>query len=96
MLFQSTYNIQEPNVPLQVIHLGDRDQNFSQSPTRKSYNAALGERATCFDFGPPQELERKQRNLSITNRDSYMVWPVYVVKGNGDVLVAYVDINEPR
>ncbi|KAJ8312006.1 hypothetical protein KUTeg_009379 [Tegillarca granosa] len=90
----STYDIQEPNVPLQVIHLGDRDQNFSQSPTKRSYSAALGESATCFDFGPPLELGRKQKNLSLTNRDSYLVWPVYVVKGNGDVLIAYVDINE--
>ncbi|XP_071178496.1 nucleoporin 88-like isoform X2 [Mytilus edulis] len=89
----SIYNIQEPNIPVQVIKLSNAPQDINQSPTKVSFPAVLGEYAASFDFGPPVTLKKKQRPYTKTETASVTVWPAYIVRGNGDVLVAYTEVS---
>ena len=94
----SIYNILDPNQALQTIHLGDEDHSFGMSLTRPSIGTALGEYAVSFDFGAVEEVSCKNRGspgVQRSQRDVKNVWPVYCVKGNGDVVVAYTDLS-PR
>ena len=89
----SIYNIQDPNVPVQVIKLSHAPQDINQSPTKVSFPAALGEHAASFDFGPPITLKKKSRPYARTEGAEVTVWPAYIVRGNGDVLVAYTEVS---
>lgn len=72
--------------------LGDSLQDLTDSPSKPSYRAALGDVAASFDFGPPLELKRKNRfHSTLTSPD--VVWPAYIVFGNGDVIIAYTDLS---
>ncbi|XP_060083278.1 nucleoporin 88-like isoform X2 [Ylistrum balloti] len=86
----SVYNIQFPDVPVQVIHVDSQEP--SQSASCISVATALGEKTMGFDFGPPIQLSRRASFSLSSQMDSTTVWPAYVVKGNGDMLVAYTDL----
>nr|XP_022342130.1 nuclear pore complex protein Nup88-like [Crassostrea virginica] len=88
----STYDLNEPDVPIHVVKLGDAAQDLTDSPTKPSYRAALGDVAASLDFGPPVELRRKNRRHS-TLAAPDVVWPAYIVYGNGDVVIAYTDLS---
>lgn len=88
----STYDLNEPDVPIHVVKLGDAAQDLTDSPTKPSYRAALGDVAASLDFGPPVELRRKNRRHS-TLATPDVVWPAYIVYGNGDVVIAYTDLS---
>ncbi|KAK3082723.1 hypothetical protein FSP39_003496 [Pinctada imbricata] len=94
----STYNISEPESPSQIIKFGENVQEFSQSPSRKNFSAVLGDVAASFDFGTPLELVKKQRlhSSSLRPLEPDIVWPVYVVRGNGDVIMAYTDLRKNK
>ena len=64
------------------------------SLTRPSISTALGEHAVSFDFGSGEEVSYKNKGSPVSQRDVKMVWPVYCVKGNGDVVVAYSDLSQ--
>lgn len=88
----STYDLREPDVPIHTVTLGDSLQDLTDSPSKTSYRAALGDVAASFDFGPPVELKRKNRfHSTLTSPD--VVWPAYIVFGNGDVVIAYTDLS---
>lgn len=90
--FFSTYDLREPDVPIHIVTLGDSLQDLTDSPSKTSYRAALGDVAASFDFGPPVELKRKNRfHSTLTSPD--VVWPTYIVFGNGDVVIAYTDLS---
>lgn len=90
--FFSTYDLREPDVPIHIVTLGDSLQDLTDSPSKTSYRAALGDVAASFDFGPPVELKRKNRfHSTLTSPD--VVWPAYIVFGNGDVVIAYTDLS---
>ncbi|XP_069135413.1 nucleoporin 88-like isoform X2 [Argopecten irradians] len=92
----SVYNIQQPDVPVQVIHLDSGGPEPSQSSSCISVATALGEKTMGFDFGPPIQLSRRptfSQSSQSSQSDSVTVWPAYVVKGNGDMMVAYTDIH---
>jgi len=93
----SLYSVQEPNAPIQIIHLDGSSQDISHTSNQASISAAHAEAAVGFDFGPPLELNRKQRLTSRSvGSDVLTVWPAYIVRGNGDIVIAYTDVNSPR
>ncbi|XP_064613240.1 nucleoporin 88-like [Liolophura sinensis] len=70
----STYNIIQPEQPIEIITLSDGDAgNVSR------FQAVLGDVAVSFDFGQPVEMGKQKQTA----------WPVYILRGNGDVLMAY-------
>ncbi|XP_061162673.1 nucleoporin 88-like [Saccostrea echinata] len=88
----STYDLKEPDVPIHTVKLGDSVQELTDSSNKPSYRAALGEVAASFDFGPSVELRRKNRlHSTLVNPD--VVWPAYIVYGNGDVNIVYTDVT---
>ena len=99
LLCFSIYNILTPDHPVQTVHLGDEDHSFGMSLTRPSISTALGEHAVSFDFGTVEEVFCKNRGsplgMQSVQKEARAVWPVYCVKGNGDVVVAYTDLS-PR
>ncbi|XP_041349036.1 nucleoporin 88-like [Gigantopelta aegis] len=92
----SIYDISEPDKPVQMIHLDDGEFDFNVSPSKMTLSTALGETAVSFDFGPPVELKVKERLGIVTNDDDIQVWPAYIVKGSGDVVIAYTALNQER
>ena len=88
----SIYNIQDPNIPFQVMKLSNAPPDIEQSPSKVSFSAALGEYGASFDFGPSISLKKKPRPYTKNEGTSLTVWPAYIVRGNGDVLVAYTEV----
>ena len=78
------YNITEPDEPEQVIPLADYPDSFSLSASRSTFRAALGENTVSFDFGPPTELKTQPARGGKSSKTE-LAWPVYLLKGNGDV-----------
>ncbi|OWF40258.1 Nuclear pore complex protein Nup88 [Mizuhopecten yessoensis] len=92
----SVYNVQFPDIPTQVIHLDSHGADLSQTTSCISVATALGERTMGFDFGPSIQLSRRaslSQSSLYSQTDSITVWPAYIVKGNGDMLVAYTDLH---
>ncbi|KAK7087821.1 nucleoporin 88-like [Littorina saxatilis] len=94
----SVYNLTEPERPLSSTNLQPGELNsFQASPTKFNISAALGETAVAFTFGPPHELRPVKRPFQIPkSEDAVTVWPVYVVRGNGDVMVTYSEVVSNR
>ena len=83
---------------MQTIHLGDEDHSLGMSLSRPSISTALGEHTVSFDFGNAEEVFCKNKGSPIfqnSQREVKKVWPIYCVKGNGDVIVAFSDLS-PR
>ncbi|ESO97745.1 hypothetical protein LOTGIDRAFT_205604 [Lottia gigantea] len=86
----SVYDMTEQNKASQTINLDSIHSDLNISPTKISFSAALGERAVAFDFAKPIELKPKKKVLGIQpDETDNIVWPVYLVKGNGNVCIAY-------
>jgi nuclear pore complex protein Nup88 len=96
------YKLTEPDRPVLSTSLqgGDVTNNasFTTSPSKLlNITAALGETAVAFTFGPPQELVPAKRPFQTPSKETAMtVWPVYVVKGNGDIMVTYSEVLSNR
>ena len=84
----------EPERPLSSTHLQPGEINTTlSSPSKFSISAALGETAVAFTFGPPQELQPVKKPFQTPSTEHVVtVWPVYVVKGNGDIMVTYSEV----
>lgn len=92
-------NIFEPNLPTQEIKLlsNSNDVSFSDY-TFSMFASSLGETAVSFDFGAPtvkynsknrgDEIETEK--LKVPMNEVY--WPIYILKGNGDVLLIYSNL----
>jgi hypothetical protein len=62
--------------------------------TRTSYLAAFGEVGVDFDFGQP-ELDLDTRSLFIKETNfSTLLWPVYVLRGDGSVYSVNVPLDK--
>ena len=94
----SVYSLTEPERPLSSTHLQPGEMNTTlSSPSKFNISAALGETAVAFTFGPPQELRPVKRPFQIPgSQDAVTVWPVHVVKGNGDIMVTYSEVASNR
>ena len=65
-----------------------------------SLTAVLGETAIAFDFGSPLPLVRKvKERLDGGEEDtdqSEHTWPVFILRGSGDVCLLYTALHLPR
>lgn len=81
------YDCRLPVTPVHVYQMGQVPV-FRLSPsTVSSFGSALGETAVDFDFGRPVPAVDKF-NRKVINRivdDQTLVWPVFILRGNGDV-----------
>ncbi|KAL5016642.1 hypothetical protein ScPMuIL_006231 [Solemya velum] len=94
----SIFDIQEPERPSQVVNLCEYEPGYTSSPSKIPFSCIVGENAVAFDFGSPVELKKKQKPFVDQGAPpkSCAVWPVYLVYGNGDIYVSYIDVNSPR
>ena len=59
-------------------------------------STCLGETAVSFDFG--QEIDYKPFKSSFLNKDQedyVLLQQIYILKGNGDVLLLLIDLYHP-
>ena len=85
----------EPERPVQTVFLGDTEVSYSLSLSQPSpISGALGDCVMSFDFGPSEEVQKKSGSYRSSKVDTRTVWPIYCVRGNGDVIVAYTDLSE--
>ena len=90
----SIYDLLEPDRPTQTIYLGDNEPSYTLTRTWPSTSSALGDHVVAFDFGTPVQLERKSVFARSGKGAAPTVWPLYCVRGNGDVVVAFSDISD--
>ncbi|XP_052220932.1 nucleoporin 88-like isoform X2 [Dreissena polymorpha] len=89
----NVYDILDPERPTQTLYLGDGEPSIILSQTRPSTSCALGDNVVCFDFGPPVEVFKNAGSMKGSKGSAGLtVWPLYCVRGNGDVIVAYSDL----
>lgn len=88
------YHIDDEQTPSQTINLSwdpkgnpITDQNYISSIAM-----SLGEIAVSFDFGPPIPKCYDVEPSTITTRDECL-WPIYILRGNGDVLLVYSSLK---
>lgn len=93
-IFDSIYDLLEPERATQTIYLGDNEPSYSLTRTWPSTSSALGDSVVAFDFGPSIELEKKSNFTRAIKGSSLTMWPMYCVRGNGDVMVALSDVSE--
>ena len=99
ILFFSVYKLTEPDRPWTSVSLQPQDSaNLSFfSPTRLNIGTALGETAVSFTFGPAQELQPAKRPFQSPKAEEVItVWPVYFVKGNGDIMLTFSEVMSKR
>ncbi|XP_076453117.1 nucleoporin 88-like [Babylonia areolata] len=93
----SVYSLTEPEHPESTTRLQAGEMTSSVSPSKFNISMALGETAVAFTFGPPQELQPVKRPFQVHRmEDAITVWPVYFIKGNGDVMVTYSEVVSNR
>lgn len=59
--------------------------------TRLPFLAGLGETGVDFDFGSPQSSTGDKSKTS--NWDD-LEWPIYILRGDGEIFTLIIDINE--
>ncbi|XP_060594751.1 nucleoporin 88-like [Ruditapes philippinarum] len=90
----SIYDIMDPDRSVQTVFLGDSEVSYSLSLSHPSpISGALGDCVMSFDFGPSEVVEKKSGSYRASKMDTRTVWPVYCVRGNGDVIIAYTDLS---
>ncbi|KAK7505991.1 hypothetical protein BaRGS_00002713 [Batillaria attramentaria] len=94
----SVYSLTDSERPVSAACVMPGEMSTVQgSPSKLNISAHLGETAVAFNFGPPQELQAVQRPFQPPQpSDTLTVWPVFLVKGNGDILVTYSDVVSNR
>jgi hypothetical protein len=93
-IFYSIYDILDPDRHVQTVFLGDSEVSYSLSLSHPSpISGALGDCVMSFDFGPSEVVEKKSGSYRASKMDTRTVWPIYCVRGNGDVIIAYTDLS---
>ncbi|XP_033628379.1 nuclear pore complex protein Nup88-like [Asterias rubens] len=87
------YDINSPHKPIQCHRLGEYSTSYSLSANRSTFEVALGDVAVAFDFGPATEDSR--RALERPSGCGPLVYPIYILKGNGDVFLLQTSLSEP-
>ena len=88
------YDISNPHKAMQVHGLGEHPTSFSLSSSRSTFEVALGEIAVSFDFGLPVEIA--SRAGSGAKEDENLLYPVYILKGNGDIFLLNISLTDRR
>ena len=95
--FCRIYNLFEADNPLSIVNINTGVVSFTSSPSKTFVGVALGETAVAFDFGLPLHLKPKKRPYQTVDSGSTLeVWPVYCVRGNGDILIVYSNLSSNR
>ena len=101
-------NIFDSGLPIEEIKLPLSNSDNSSSFVDRSFSmfaSSLGETAVSFDFGAPtckfsianrggDELDDENSNNDVIKKVSInnVYWPIYILKGNGDVLLIYSNL----
>lgn len=90
-------DIHDPDISLQKVALGVAEDGINDFGV-SIYARELGESAVSFDIGPPIHRNSNDHNRSSqaleTMADIEQVyWPIYVLKGNGDILLVYTSLH---
>ena len=89
------YDCLSPSTPVQVYQLGPVPV-FRLVSSANSFGTALGDTAVDFDFGSPlpaaDVFDGKLVDQYLDDRA--LVWPVYILGGNGDVFSMW--IGDPK
>ncbi|XP_072044690.1 nucleoporin 88-like [Amphiura filiformis] len=86
------YEISNPHKAAQVHGLGEHSTSFSLSSSRSTFEVALGEIAVSFDFGLPVECAARGGAKAEDN----LLYPVYILKGNGDIFLLNISLTDSR
>ncbi|GAB1599612.1 nuclear pore complex protein Nup88-like [Argonauta hians] len=81
-------DVNEPDKIFQEIHLVSPGTPLVPCSL---YTVAIGDSAVSFDFGAALDVPYSAQ--PVRQRKSRTVWPIYVLRGSGDVLVVYSDIT---
>eukprot|EP00057_Strongylocentrotus_purpuratus_P032807 XP_788920.4 PREDICTED: nuclear pore complex protein Nup88 [Strongylocentrotus purpuratus] len=88
------YDINSPLKPVQTHRLGSHATSFALSSSHSTFDAALGEIAIAFDFGPPSVVQSNtmSRGAGMEN----LLYPVFILRGNGDIYVLNTSLTDVR
>ncbi|RWS17522.1 nuclear pore complex protein Nup88-like protein [Dinothrombium tinctorium] len=89
------YDINEPHIAYQEIKLIETIDSIGKN-VFSAFASSLGETAVSFDFGlplPKNNYKSNEDDLSLEVTRNDCLWPIYVLKGNGDVLVVYTHLE---
>ncbi|KAK6184474.1 hypothetical protein SNE40_006942 [Patella caerulea] len=93
----STFDIANPDKACHVINMDTIHTGLNISPNKLSFSAALGEKTVAFDFGEPFQLQQKRKVLGLqAEEEETTAWPIYLVKGNGNIYVTYCNLSTER
>ncbi|XP_077995734.1 nucleoporin 88-like isoform X1 [Glandiceps talaboti] len=81
------YETSDPQNVCQVYSLGE-------SHTASEYDEVLGEIAVSFDFGQPIEIQSKSESRREKTEDPALIYPVYILRGNGDIYYLPVVVSD--
>lgn len=89
LLLSRLFNIDEPLESIGKVNLNIDGADFEAV---SSFAASFCENAVSFDFGPA--LSRYQTNGGGDNPELSRILPIFILKGNGDVLLIYSSLDE--
>ncbi|CAG2110061.1 unnamed protein product [Medioppia subpectinata] len=90
------FDIHEEETPIQVIDLSATADTNTSIPHFgvSAFAASLGDNAVSFDFGPTISKCYDVEPSTVTSADECLT-PIYVLRGNGDVLLVYSSLKYP-
>lgn len=88
--FSRIHNIYEPEKMMQIISLGQIDNSRGLSAMHPSLYSVFGDSAVSFHFGTPVHVPSK---LKSTRTKNSLAWPIFILQGNGEILILYSDIT---
>jgi len=104
--FLRLFSLNNPQTASHYFNLDQSDSEISSQSSHSSMNhslfskysmsTCLGETAVSFDFG--QEIDYKPFKSSFLNKDQedyVLLQQIYILKGNGDVLLLLIDLYHP-
>ncbi|XP_074597435.1 nuclear pore complex protein Nup88 [Brevipalpus obovatus] len=92
------FDVKKPQNSLKEIRLSGP----LPEPSASRYAVPLGQAGVSFDFGPPvpksqvvgsRRLDQSKMSSASSIDEDVLLWPVFVLRGNGDVLLTHIDSN---
>ncbi|XP_071489318.1 nuclear pore complex protein Nup88-like [Diadema antillarum] len=94
--FFRLYDTRSPLKPVQTHRLGSHATSYALSTSHSTFDAALGEIAIAFDFGPPSEAPQTAGRGRGGDQEDSLIHPVFVLRGNGDIYVLNTSLTDVR
>lgn len=99
IFFFRIYDVNDPQTPEQAIALGTNCHNsFLNTESKITFSSCFGESAVCFDFGSPEKMSvlKSTSSRNVKEMEIKLVWPVYLLHGNGDVFILKVPLKKEK